>query len=264
MLVLALDTSTHQASIALCTEETLPGEYTWDIGNNHSVELLQHVQEIVAACGKTLPEIDALAVATGPGSFNGTRVAVAAAKAFAFALGKPIVGVSTLDVIAAQQQWNGPICAVLEAGRSEVYAACYLNERVYDVDGEMSGRLLRLGDYMLLSPQQLDQYVREHIGEWVGVPGERTLPPVLFCGEMSRDSRRTLRELLPELSVFLSSLETTRRASTLARLARQRLKQGDSDDPLVLEPYYIRRPSITTSTRKQPLLGTQAGKARNG
>src|SRR5437867_12329059 len=108
MLLLALDTSTHQASVALCDEHTLCGEYTWQIGNNHSVELLDHIQLLLAECGNSMQTIDGVAVATGPGSFNGVRVAVATAKALTFALQKPLVGVSTLELIAAQQQrWRG-------------------------------------------------------------------------------------------------------------------------------------------------------------
>src|SRR5881275_3774610 len=137
MLLLALDTSTRQASVALCDEQTLYGEYTWQIGNNHSVELLERIQRLVEVdCGSSLQAIDGVAVATGPGSFNGVRVAVATAKAFAFALLKPLVGISTLEIIAAQQDlWSGPICSVMEAGRSELYAACYLFDKDY-VDNE--------------------------------------------------------------------------------------------------------------------------------
>src|SRR5579864_9327130 len=127
MLLLALDTSTRQASIALCTEDVMLGEYTWQVGNNHSVELLERIRRLMAECGHTMQAIDLIAVATGPGSFNGLRVAVTTAKTLAFALQVPLIGVSTLDIIAAhQQQWRSPICAVLEAGRSELYAACYL------------------------------------------------------------------------------------------------------------------------------------------
>lgn len=256
MLLLALDTSTRQASIALCSEEALSGEYSWDVGNNHSVELLLQIQYLIESCKKNMQDIDGLAVATGPGSFNGTRVAVASAKALAFALRKPLVGVSTLDIIAAQQQrWNGPICAILEAGRSELYAASYLHEQAYTENGEVSFHLRRLSDYLLLPPQQLSSFLQDHVGDWVGVPGERVLPPILFCGEMTMDSRQALRMHLPEMSMFLSPLRATRHASTLAMLALQRLREGKADDPLSLEPLYIRRPSITTSTRKQPLLG---------
>src|SRR6185437_8718611 len=104
MLLLALDTSTRQASVALCSEERLYGEHTWQTGNNHSVEMLEHVQRLLAEGGLALSALDGLVVALGPGSFNGVRVAVATAKTLAFALGKPLVGISTLEIGAAQQQ----------------------------------------------------------------------------------------------------------------------------------------------------------------
>src|SRR5438105_11041413 len=68
MLLLALDTSTRQASIALCSEDELRGEYTWHVGNNHSVELLDRISRLLAECGNSMQDIDGVAVATGPGS----------------------------------------------------------------------------------------------------------------------------------------------------------------------------------------------------
>jgi len=255
MLVLALDTSTRQASIALSDERTLYGEHTWQVGNNHSVELLGCVQRLLAECGHTMHSIDGIAVATGPGSFNGVRVAVAAAKALAFVLQKPLVGVSTLDIIAAgQQQWRGPVCAILEAGRSDLYAACYIFDEVYR-DGEVSYHLRQLGQYLLLSPPQLAGYLEENVSLWVGVPGERQLPPFLFCGELSEASRQALYAPMQGNALFAGDLQAVRHASTLSLLALQRLDDGRVDDPMLLEPMYLRRPSITPSTRKQPLLG---------
>ncbi len=239
MLLLALDTSTRQASIALSDERTLYGEYTWQVGNNHSVELLGYVQRLLAECGRTMQSIDGIAVATGPGSFNGVRVAVAAAKALAFALQKPLVGVSTLEIIAAQQ----------------------------DRDGEVSYHLRQLSEYLLLSPPRLAGYLEENVSLWVGVPGERQLPPFLFCGELSEASRQALYAHMQGNALFAGDLQAVRHASTLSLLALQRLDDGRVDDPMLLEPMYLRRPSITPSTRKQPLLGdkphrpTEQGKA---
>jgi tRNA threonylcarbamoyladenosine biosynthesis protein TsaB len=257
MLLLALDTSTRQASVALCSESEVLAEYSWYVGNNHSVELLERIQRLSGESGKPLAELDAIAVATGPGSFNGVRVAVATAKSLAFALDKPLVGIATLDVVAAQQQqWQGPICAVLEAGRGELYAACYEFESQVDNNGSVSYSLLRLSDYQLLGPQQLSSEIQEYLPVWVGVAGERELAPILFCGEISALSQQALRKSLQELALFAGNLSSTRHASTLARLAMQRLASGNVDNPLSLEPFYLRRPSITTSTRKQPLLGS--------
>ena len=256
MLLLALDTSTHQASVALCDEQTLYGEYTWQIGSNHSVELLERIQRLVVVdCGSSLQAIDGVTVAIGPGSFNGVRVAVATAKAFAFALHKPLVGVSTLEIIAAQQdKWRGPVCSILEAGRSELYAACYLfDER--DSNGEITHHIRQLSEYLMLSPQQLVTHLSEHMNQWAGVPGKRQVSPILFCGELSETTRQVIYEQMQGKSLFIDNLQATRRASSLALLAIQRLDEGKIEDPMLLEPLYLRRPSITKSTRKQPLLG---------
>jgi tRNA threonylcarbamoyladenosine biosynthesis protein TsaB len=256
MLLLALDTSTRQASVALCSEDDLYGEYTWYVGNNHSVELLDRMSRLVAECNFTMQHLDGIAVATGPGSFNGVRVALATAKALAFALKKPLVGMSTLDVIAAQQQqWRGPLCAVLEAGRSELYAACYMFDEHRSSSGEITYAMRRLSDYLLLAPEQLATHLQEQGNAWIGVPGERQVPPFLFCGEISAASRQRLHRKMQERSLFVGNVQSSRHASVLAMYALQRLHEGKMENPLLLEPLYLRRPSITTSTRKQPLLG---------
>jgi len=265
MLLLALDTSTRQASIALCSESDLYGEYTWHVGNNHSVELLENVRRLVAECQVRLPQIDAVAVATGPGSFNGVRVALATAKALAFSLGKSLVGVSTLDILAARQQhWPGPVCAVLEAGRSELYAACYRFDEQRSSSGDITYGMRRQSDYLLLAPQQLASYLQEQAGGWRAESEDTQRKPLLFCGELSVASRQALcasvYTSMQEECRFVCGMQASRQASVLAMLALQRLHEGKVDDPLVLEPLYLRRPSITKSARKQPLLdgGTQS------
>lgn len=269
MLLLALDTSTRQASVALCTEQTVLGEYTWQVGNNHSVELLERIQRLFAECGTTMQALDAIAVATGPGSFNGLRVALTTAKSLAFALQKPLVGISTLDSIAAQHcDWDGPICAVLEAGRSELYAACYTFEHTFEQtageereeNGDMQPTMRRLSDYLVQLPKEVSTLLHEQVGQWLGVPGERELPTTLFCGEISDASRLALRTHMQSKHIFAGPIASTRHASVLASLAIRQIQRGRVDDPLVLEPLYIRRPSITTSTRKQPLLGGKSNR----
>jgi tRNA threonylcarbamoyladenosine biosynthesis protein TsaB len=260
MLLLALDTSTRYASIALCSRDECISEYTWFANGNHSVDLLGHIQQMVAECKISMPQIDAIAVATGPGSFNGVRVALAAAKALSFSLKKPLVGISTLDIIASQQHRGGPVCAVLEAGRSELYAACYMVDEFLDNDGEVFYHARQLGDYLLFLPQQLAAYIQEQAPIWFESSFKTeeaglALPPFLFCGEISIASRQALHAASPEQSRFVRAVSSMRHATTLAVLALQRLHEGKEDDPLVLEPLYLRRPSITTSTRKRPLLG---------
>jgi tRNA threonylcarbamoyladenosine biosynthesis protein TsaB len=212
-------------------------------------------------CKISIQQIDAIAVATGPGSFNGVRVALAAAKALAFSLKKPLVGISTLEIIASQlQHRRGPVCAILEAGRAELYAACYLFDESQSSNGELLYHTRQLGDYLLFLPQQLAAYIQEQAPIWFDSPSKAeeaqvSLPPFLFCGEISEASRQALHAALPGQSQFVRGVSSMRHATTLAVLALQRLHEGKEDDPLVLEPLYLRRPSITTSTRKRPLLG---------
>lgn len=254
MLLLALDTSTRQASVALCSEERLYGEHTWHVGNNHSVELLERVQRLFAESNLTMPALDGVVVATGPGSFNGVRVAVATAKTLAFALRKPLVGISTLEVSAAQsQQWPGLVCSLLEAGRSELYAACYLFDG-QEREGIVTYTPRLLGDYQLLPPQDLASSIQELMAQ-LECDGESQGVPCLFCGEISESSRQALIEQMPGQIFFTPPVQAARRASALAALAQQRLLEQRVDDPLALEPFYLRRPSITSSSRKQPLLG---------
>jgi tRNA threonylcarbamoyladenosine biosynthesis protein TsaB len=265
MLLLALDTSTRQASIALCTEHEVYSEYLWNIGNNHSVELLDRLKRIMNDCQVAMSDLDGIAVARGPGSFNGIRVAVATAKALTFALKKPLVGISTLDIIATQQQqWQGPVCTLLEAGRSQLYAACYAFDAVISSTGSLSYQMQRLGDYALLSSTHVVEYMREQANIWFGVSGERQQLPFLFCGEISDASRQILAAQMQEQALFVDRIQASRRASVLAMLAMHRLHAGQQDDPLLLEPLYLRRPSITTSKRKRALLGTAPQESATG
>jgi tRNA threonylcarbamoyladenosine biosynthesis protein TsaB len=254
MLVLALDTSTRQASVALCDESRLYGEYTWQVGNNHSVELLERIRRLCAECALHLSALDGIAVATGPGSFTGVRVAVATAKTLAFALQKPLVGFSTLEITAAQfVRWPGLVCSLLEAGRGECYVACYHFAGQRSDLNFLESPPHQIGEYQVLAPSDLLQYVREQIVPLLPASEQAEAADYLVCGEISDATRQALMQQGQML--VASALPATRHATTLARLAFQRFSEQRLDDPLVLEPLYVRRPSITTSVRKQPLLG---------
>jgi tRNA threonylcarbamoyladenosine biosynthesis protein TsaB len=256
MLVLALDTSTRQASVALCTESHLYGEYTWQVDNNHSVELLERIRRLCAECAISFSALDGIAVATGPGSFTGVRVAVATAKTLAFALQKPLVGCSTLEITAAQfARWPGLVCSVLEAGRGECYVACYQFASQRGDLNVLACTPYQLGEYQVLAPAHLSQYLLAQIVPLLPATEQAQAASTNFlvCGEMSEATRQALAQ--QGQLVVASALPATRHATTLVRLACQRLSEQRFDDPLLLEPLYLRRPSITTSVRKQPLLG---------
>src|ERR1051326_1393781 len=119
-MLLALDTSTNRASLALSQNGELLAEYTWDVGSSHSVELLRRLEWLLKERGLTLSQVSAIAAAAGPGSFTGVRVAVTVAKSLAFGLNVPLLGISTLDIIAYGQAASAlPVCALMDAGRGE-------------------------------------------------------------------------------------------------------------------------------------------------
>lgn len=227
-MLLAIDTSTSFASIALVDHERIVVELGWEVGQRHSTELLQRLDWLFDTAHVEVMALDGIAVATGPGSFNGVRVAVATAKALAFAHHLPLYGHSTLDVIGwGQAASQRPVWAMLDAGRGQIYAARYATpaESAYGwapVDG-----------YHIVTPVAL-----------VGMISRR----VLFCGEWREETRTIIRESLGTRAWFVPALEG-RRASWLAQLALARAARGTPDSMTGLEPVYLRRPAITTSAK---------------
>lgn len=246
-MLVALDTSTSQASIAAVRDGHLAAELTWDVGRRHSQELLVRLQWLLEMCGARPGDLTGVAVALGPGSFNGVRVALAAAKSLAFARDLPLYGFSTLDVTAwGHAGPSGAVCAVLEAGRGELYAARYALRAAAAVTESagspaapvwVAGALWRLSAYAVLAPAALAQ----------ATPGE-----VLICGEWRADTRLALREVFGPRAHFAAELGG-RRASWLAALALERRLHGTPDEPAKIEPLYLRRPAITVSKNSSPL-----------
>ncbi len=245
-MLLALDTSTSFASVALVHDGRTLIELDWEVGRNHSAELLARLDWLLAQRGITPARLDGIAVASGPGSFNGVRVAVAAAKSLAFALGVPLSGHPTLDVIAwGVSHVRGPICALLEAGRGQVYAATYAGP------APSAAGWAPTGAYAIRTPAELAALLRTAICE-----------PVVFCGEWRPETGAALAEALGETARF-SPVGGGRRASWLADLALARLARGERDAPEALEPLYLRRPHITSSAKAAPRLAERDG-AREG
>lgn len=128
MLVLGVDTSGKNGSIALVrleqgtprTLEVVPLE-----GGTFSAQLVPQISNLLQRHGLTKRDIDAFAVASGPGSFTGLRVGLAAVKALAEVLQKPIAAVSLLEAVSRSSEKKGEILAALDAGRDEIYVAEY-------------------------------------------------------------------------------------------------------------------------------------------
>ncbi len=128
MLILGLESSAKAASAALCRDGELIAQYSQCSGLTHSRTLLPMVEDLLRNTETRLDDVDAVAVACGPGSFTGIRIGVAAVKGLCWASEKPVIGVSTLAAMA----WNGAaagegslICCCMDARRQQVYNALF-------------------------------------------------------------------------------------------------------------------------------------------
>jgi tRNA threonylcarbamoyl adenosine modification protein YeaZ len=223
---LAIDTSTETASIALSREGEVIAELTWYAGQNHTAELVPSIIDLLRRADSGLKDIRGLVVAMGPGSFNGLRVAMSTAKGLGFALGLPLVGISTLEVEAYPYALTRlPVCAMIGAGRGEVAAALFQSRR---------GRWRRL----------LDEHITT-VDDLLPRIGGRTV----FCGRIPAEAESRLRDELGGRALVVSGGAALRRAGYLAQLGWARMKDRGSDPIPTLQPLYLRRPSITVSRK---------------
>ncbi len=221
MTLLAIDTSTAYASVALYDGRIVLAEGTWHAQRRHDDHLFPEIDRLLALVGARLGDVTRLAVAIGPGSFTGLRVAIAAVQGIARASGAAAIGVVTLDVAAYPFAASRTrVCALLPAGRSEHYAAMY---------GERRGTWQRRSEIMTCSVDDL----------------ARTIAiDTLFAGEIDDPTAALLRERLGPRAIFPPASASLRRAGHLAEIGWRRLERGEGVAAESLEPLYIRAPLI--------------------
>ena len=224
-MLLAIDTSTDNASLALVGGDEAPAESTWHCEQNHTVELLPHVIRLLDEANLSIKSVTGVIVAKGPGSFNGLRAGIATAKGLAFSLGIPIIGISSLEVVASQHAETGlPICPIFNAGRGEIATAIYQKK-----------------------DSRWCQLVPEHITTVDTLCPEITTRTV-FCGEFVAVIAQQLKKQFKNLAIIAA--KELPRARLLAELGRQRFEAGDYDSPTTLQPLYLRRPAITQAKHR--------------
>ncbi|MEE8553621.1 MAG: tRNA (adenosine(37)-N6)-threonylcarbamoyltransferase complex dimerization subunit type 1 TsaB, partial [Desulfobacterales bacterium] len=126
MKILAVDTATKSCSVAIVDNESLLAEVTIVREQTHSKHLMEMINTVTGLSGLTVSELDGFAVTRGPGTFTGVRIGISSVKGLAVASDKPVVGVSSLDVLAMQASLSSYlICPLLDARRGEVYCARY-------------------------------------------------------------------------------------------------------------------------------------------
>ncbi len=215
MRVLAVDTTTERGSVALIENDAVAGEVRLASAEGHSRKVLPAVDFLLQSLGLRAADLDAFAVTTGPGSFTGLRVGLSTVQGLALGTGRPCLGVSTLDVLAARSAGAAAtVVALMDAYRGEVYGA------VYDGEGGMVGRpgVDRPEAFVARAPE---------VAAFVGDGAQRHRELILsLCP----------RALFPARSLFL--------AGTLGRLAAPRLARGEGVAPAELRPLYLREPDI--------------------
>lgn len=214
--LLAIDTSTEQAGIAVLAGERSV-ELRWTSGREQTTSVLDQVDRCLSLVNVAASDLHAIAVASGPGMFNGLRVGMSMAKGFALSLDVPIVGVSTLEVTAFPWLRLGSsegidVVPVVSAGRGRVVFTRYSA-------GEGPG-----GEPENATIDELFERIRAAGGRQIVV------------GELPDDR---LAELADTGCIIDAGSSYARSPMALARLGVARLRAGEQDDLVALEPVYV-------------------------
>ena len=220
MSILAIDTASSVSSVAVASEGKLQAEVTVEAGRTHSETLLSHIEGALSFAGVERSALRGVAVSIGPGSFTGLRIGLATAKAIAYGLGIPLVGVSTLAALAlAVPVPDVHTLALMDAQKGNAYAGLYE---------------WRAGNLHEVCPVRVAP-----LAEAIAEAADRG-KPVLLTGELAVKKRARLGNLPDNVTLAPAHLLTAR-ASHVAWLGIARLAAGERDDPMTLEPFYIRR-----------------------
>lgn len=219
MKILAFETSAKAASVALTDGGKLLAESYQNTGMTHSQTLMVMAQELLKTCGLSPKDVEAVAVASGPGSFTGVRIGVAAAKGFAWGGELPCYGVSTLEAMARNLGiWQGYVVPAMDARRSQVYTAIFHAQK---------GVLTRLEEDMAISLEELREKIK-NFEESIFLVGDGAL----LC-------YNTLLEEVPAL-VLPPEHRMHQRAAGVALTAQAMADAGDPGKAAELTPNYLR------------------------
>ncbi|MBM3942298.1 MAG: tRNA (adenosine(37)-N6)-threonylcarbamoyltransferase complex dimerization subunit type 1 TsaB [SAR202 cluster bacterium] len=227
-MLLAIDTSTRYAGVALADQSRVLSCHCWHSTVNHTVELMPAVSQTLKSRRLRVHDLEGIAVALGPGGFSSLRVGVSAAKGLARAAGKPLVGIGTLELEAFPYLETGlPVCAWLDAGRGEVYAGWF-------------GEGLQSPKADSVAPPE------QHL--------ENITQPTLFCGEGVTPWINMIKERLGKNGLAVAWATPAVRLAALVTLGRRKLEDGEASDLAALQPYYLRMPSIGAAKRRDQVI----------
>ncbi len=236
MYVLGLDTSTAMGSVGVVSEEKLIGEYTLSVARTHSEKVMAVVDQVLKDADISASDISGIAVTLGPGSFTGLRIGVVTAKGLAYALGKPILGFSTLQVMAENFRYSdGLICPILDARRGEVYGG------IYRYDPEVGHMVDVIND------------VAMDFIEFLNIV-EKYDEKVIFCGEVDSRFASIIYERLGSKAIIPSNTLMAVRGGIVAELGLKAFLKGEEPhNVFTLRPLYLRRSGAEISKDKKVL-----------
>ncbi|MCT4661361.1 MAG: tRNA (adenosine(37)-N6)-threonylcarbamoyltransferase complex dimerization subunit type 1 TsaB [Tissierellales bacterium] len=220
MLVLAIDTSSVVATCALWEEGRLVNERVSNSKMTHSQTLMPMIEEMMRESELEIESVDYFAVVTGPGSFTGLRIGVATAKALAHALGKSVVGIPAMEALAYNLPYvDGIIVPIMDARRDRVFTAIYRWENN------------KLEIVMDQDVMQIDDLIERLKSEDI----------VYFCGDGSIKFRDRFESGIDGKAVFARAYVNMPKASSVAEVAADRIKEGKIQTHLELVPNYLRK-----------------------
>ncbi|MBC1520420.1 tRNA (adenosine(37)-N6)-threonylcarbamoyltransferase complex dimerization subunit type 1 TsaB [Listeria aquatica] len=215
-MILGIDTATDTMSIALSNSQRIVGEFTTNLKKNHSIRLLPAIQALLEECQVKPNELTKIAVSRGPGSFTGLRIGVTTAKTLSYELEIPLVGISSLQVLAQNAIFfEGPIVALMDARRNNVYAGIY--------EAQQGALMSTFPDQHIALSELLSRV-------------ESIQKSVLFVGVLPETLQEIITEKLGEKAIFAPSYMTYPRAASLVALA----ENEPGEDSMNFVPSYLK------------------------
>lgn len=225
MKLLALDSSGLVASVAVMEDDTMVAEYTMNYKKTHSQTLVPMLDQMSKMIELDLSTIDAIAIASGPGSFTGLRIGSATAKGLGLALNKPIIPVPTVDALAYNLYGNtGVICPIMDARRNQVYTGIYQ----FVSDGCEGFTMETLQTQTAVLIQDIVSQLNE-LGQ-----------PVIFIGDGVPVFKEQLKELMTVPYSFAPAHLSRQRAAAVGALGMIYYKEGKFESAALHEPEYLR------------------------
>ena len=229
MKILSVDTATKSCSVAVIDDKAVISEYTVNHQDTHSKFLMGMIHTILNICHLTAKDLDGFAVTIGPGSFTGLRIGLSAIKGLALATDKPVVGISTLEVLAYQIFGSDKlICPMMDARRNEVYTARY-----HFKNQKLESKQLP----QAVSPDKAIENINE---------------PSIFVGDGAALYQDLIKNTLGPMAVFTNFTQYYIRASTVGQIAMHRFMSNDIDDVSLIEPFYIRQSDAEKNLKARP------------